>query len=111
MLGLCNLTMTITTQPWVKQTDGSIKVSGSSTGSAIPCALQANSSAEALEYKRETGRQMLSLYYPYSYGGSAVSLSHEQLVNVGGTQYKVIGKPRDMGGRQRFVKADVELVQ
>jgi hypothetical protein len=109
--GLFNKTASLTLVNETVGTDGSPKEGNAIfTTTGVPCSLQPDSSAEAMQYMRETGRGLFTLFLPYSWGGSALSVSIRTRVTVGGTVYEVRGPARDMAGRGRFLVLSVEVV-
>lgn len=107
---LFNKTLTRSVPTKTQQADGSWKITSSSTTASIPCAVQTDSSAEAREYQRTTGRRQVAIYMPYSHGGTTLSFAHKERVIVDGVTYELRGEAFDMAGRGEFFKAYAEVV-
>lgn len=75
----------------------------------IACSLQPRSSSEGLDMGRDFSRKQAVMYYGATdTGGTAFTLGMEDTVTLGGEIFKVIGKPRDVGGRGVYFEADLE---
>ena len=104
-------TVSLTSAAYSKLADGSIAISDALGVTGVPCALQGKTSTEAMEYQRQYGAEGLTLYVPYTYAGSAVTIGHGDTVTVGSVSYKVRGPAQDMGGRGELLRVNVELIK
>lgn len=107
---LLNKSLTRSVPTKVQQADGSWKITGGTLTASIPCAIQTDSSAEAREFERTTGRRQVVLYMPYSHGGTTLSFAHQERVIVDSVTYELRGNAFDMGGRGEFFKVYAEVV-
>lgn len=109
--GLLNTTATRNVVIKTQQTDGSWKVTATSSTASIPCAIQTATSSEAEEYFRNTGRRVVVGYFPYTYAGTTLSFAANETLTVGGVTYQVRGEAFDMAGRGEFWKVNLEVVK
>lgn len=75
-----------------------------SSATAVPCHVDEDGSRRALEDQRLSGTWTATGYFPWTHGGSAVSLPKDCIVSVSGDgfttkAYRVVGPARNQAGR------------
>lgn len=96
-------TAVVTAKAWSVGNDGCAVVSGSLAGSSFACSIQPKSSSEGLDMGRDKGTKQAVMYCP-----ATTVIDQDDIVTSGGLTYRVIGPPRDAGGRGVFYVVDLE---
>lgn len=105
---LFNKTATVKAPTYAKQSDGSVKRTGT-TDTAVPAALLPKSATASWEYQRQYGVEGLDIFLPYSYAGATVSVPAGSEIVIDGATYRVRGPAQDMGGAGDTLKVNVDL--
>lgn len=59
--------------------------------SAVPCTIQPDTSSDALQWQRETGKRRSTVALPASHGGVAVAVAKDYRIVANGITYRVVG--------------------
>ena len=65
----------------------------------VPCLVQPDSSTDAIEWQRNTGKRVSTGFFPLTHDGTTVTLLKDQRVQVGSASYRVVGPARDSAGQ------------
>lgn len=73
-------------------------------GDSFPCSIQPLSSSESIQYERQASGEFARLYCDPSVSITAES----EIVDESSVVWRVVGRPRNTGGRSEFQTIDLE---